>query len=355
MDKITEEEKKVVHELRKRTIKDVTPKMLEDISLFYRFAKARDFNLEAAEDMLRKHIAWRKEMQIDAILTDYKPPEVLVKYAATSFICFDKTGCVVRLIDCGRTDAKGLWNVVKKTDLEKYAAYILEQDKEMVIKRGGNLGKPMYLAIDDFENLTYANAVSIKTAQYLVHTMKMFIDNFPEVIRSLVIINAPFYFSWIHTILKPVLPNTVLEKVRIYGADGWKEALLEEIAADDLPACYGGKRTDPDGNPLCETIINWGQPIPKSYFNTQKERKKLFIGCDAEELTGMPFSKEEITFEVKEENSYLEFEFETKNREVDFSLTFRGESADGFESVELIPKQSTPVMNMRKDASNVKK
>ncbi|CAL1278990.1 unnamed protein product [Larinioides sclopetarius] len=339
MDKITEEEKKVVDELRKRTIKDVTPKMLEDISLFYRFSKARDFNLAEAENMLRKHIAWRKEMQIDTILTDYTPPEVLVKYAGTSCICFDKTGSIVRLLDCGRTDAKGIWNLVSKTEFEKFAAYILEQDKDMVIKRGGNLGKPMYYAIDDFENLTYGNAVSIKNAQYLLHTMKMFIDNYPETIRRLIIINAPFYFTWVHALVKPTLPYALLQKVRIFGTDGWKEALLEDIDADDLPACYGGNRTDPDGNPRCETFINWGQPVPRRYYNAQNERRKLSIVWDAEKLTVLPFSKEEITLEVKEENSYLEFEFETKSRDIDFSLIFREESVDYFESVELIPKQ----------------
>ncbi|GBN27857.1 hypothetical protein AVEN_224224-1 [Araneus ventricosus] len=55
MDNITQEEKNVVDELRKRTINDMTSKLLEDDSVFYRFAKARDFDLVEAEAMLRKH------------------------------------------------------------------------------------------------------------------------------------------------------------------------------------------------------------------------------------------------------------------------------------------------------------
>ncbi|GBN43209.1 hypothetical protein AVEN_247250-1, partial [Araneus ventricosus] len=35
---------------------------------------------------------------------------------------------------------------------------------------------------------------------------------------------------------------------------GWKEDLLEIIDAADLPVFLGGTRTDPDGNPLCETF-----------------------------------------------------------------------------------------------------
>ncbi|GBN11401.1 hypothetical protein AVEN_70061-1 [Araneus ventricosus] len=96
--------------MRERTINDLTPKLLEDDSLFYRFAKARDFNVVEAEDMLRKHISWRKEFQIDTILTDYEPPEVLLKYGASSFVCFDKEGSAVRIQDWGHLDGKGECN-----------------------------------------------------------------------------------------------------------------------------------------------------------------------------------------------------------------------------------------------------
>ncbi|GBN97351.1 hypothetical protein AVEN_235742-1 [Araneus ventricosus] len=113
MDDITQEQVKVIDELKRATIDEVTPKMLEDVSLFYRFAKARDFNLAEAETMLKNHIAWRKGMQIDAILTDYEPPEVLDKYVPTTFLCFDKDESVVRINDAGRTDLKGMYIILK--------------------------------------------------------------------------------------------------------------------------------------------------------------------------------------------------------------------------------------------------
>ncbi|GBO10744.1 SEC14-like protein 4 [Araneus ventricosus] len=122
------------------------------------------------------------------------------------------------------------------------------------------------------------------------------------------------------------------------SAYGWKEALLEDIDADDLPAYLGGNRTDPDGNPRCETFMVRGQPIPKRYY-MQKGRKKLALKSDVEKFTMMPFSKKEITFTVKEENSYLEWEFETKSSDIDFSVLFCGVSSKDVEPVELIPKQ----------------
>ncbi|GBO22850.1 hypothetical protein AVEN_127687-1 [Araneus ventricosus] len=66
----------------------------------------------------------------------------------------------------------------------------------------------------------------------------------------------PSYFTWIYAALKPLIPAETIKKVRIYGAGGWKETLLEDIDPDDLPAYLGGNRRDPDGNPLCETFVS---------------------------------------------------------------------------------------------------
>ncbi|CAL1279019.1 unnamed protein product [Larinioides sclopetarius] len=344
MDNITEDERKVVEELRNRTINEITPKMLEDPSLFYRFSKARDFNLTEAEIMLRKHIAWRKEIGIDTILTDFKPTEVLLKYAPVSFVCFDKEECMVRIHDCGRMDTKGLLSASKATEILKYMIYYSEKDIEMLIGRGGKgyknfqLGKPIWSPIYDFEELTYAKAVNMKSLQFLGLVVKTFIDNYPEFLRTITVINAPFYFAWIYAALKPLLPSTVIQKVRIFGSEGWKEALLENINADDLPAYLGGNKTDPDGNDFCESFILRGQPVPKSYY-MQNKKKSLILESNVKSLMVMPFSKEEITFEVTEENSFLEWEFETKNRNIDFSLAYRRESSEDFELTELIPKQ----------------
>lgn len=35
----------------------------------------------------------------------------------------------------------------------------------------------------------------------------------------------------------------------------WKEVLRDYVDADQLPVVYGGSMTDPDGNPLCKTMV----------------------------------------------------------------------------------------------------
>ena len=51
----------------------------------------------------------------------------------------------------------------------------------------------------------------------------------------------------------------MFEPLKVYCiilvAGNYKEVLLKLIDADVLPKCYGGNRTDPDGNPRCTTVV----------------------------------------------------------------------------------------------------
>ncbi|GBM76521.1 SEC14-like protein 4 [Araneus ventricosus] len=154
-------------------------------------------------------------------------------------------------------------------------------------------------------------------------------------LNNISFVSAPFHFVWAFAVFKQVLPTTVVKKIQIYGTDGWREKLLEFIDADVLPAFLGGNKTDPDGNPRCKTFVKRGEPIPKSYY-LKNEKKKL--GTDFEKLTVLPFCRKEISFDVKEANSNLEWEYEIQSGDIDFSLHFKGETLD---PVELIPKQRT--------------
>ena len=68
---------------------------------------------------------------------------------------------------------------------------------------------------------------------------------------------APKVVSIAYAFLRPFLHERTANKVMIYSHDSeeWKRVLLTYIDADQLPACYGGTVTDPDGNPNCETLV----------------------------------------------------------------------------------------------------
>lgn len=70
---------------------------------------------------------------------------------------------------------------------------------------------------------------------------------------------VPQIFSMVFTMIKPFLNQATLDKIRVFGFDRaeWQAALLEEIDAHQLPAFFGGKMTDPDGNGKCLSKVNF--------------------------------------------------------------------------------------------------
>ncbi|GBL93177.1 hypothetical protein AVEN_25160-1, partial [Araneus ventricosus] len=82
----------------------------------------------------------------------------------------------------------------------------------------------------------------------------VFQDNYPERINAVYVINGSIYFSMVWSVVKQFLAPAVIKKFIIYGTDKWREDLLKIIDPSELPAFIGGTRTDPDGNPRCNTF-----------------------------------------------------------------------------------------------------
>ncbi|XP_055931695.1 SEC14-like protein 2 [Argiope bruennichi] len=333
---LTEEEKTAIEELKRRTINDITPKMRQDETLYYRFLKARDFNLQKSEDMLRKHIVWRKEFQLDTILTDYKPPEVLVKYLPVSLVGYDKEGSPIIYTDMAG-DPKGLIGSAKKTDLIKCVVRIYEKAVESMRKQSVKHGKPVtsMVQIYNYANMTFAKATNRKSIEMVKLGIDIFQDNYPERLKIVFDINTSFYFSLFFPIIKVVMAPTVYNKIHFYGAEKWKDDLLEIIDADALPAFLGGNRTDPNGDPMCNSFIIHAKTVPESYY-LKKSEKILCQTQGVKKIILTRFSKETINLEVKEANSFLEWEFETKNKDIGFGVYFKENDSN---IIELIPKQ----------------
>ncbi|GFT32507.1 SEC14-like protein 3 [Nephila pilipes] len=337
-EEISSEEMSAIEELKRRTINDISPQMHEDETLYYRFLKARDFNLKNAEIMLRKHIAFRKEFQVDTI-EDFKAPEVLLKYFPTSFIGYDKEGAPIRYISMAG-DPKGILNSARKRDIIKHNIFTIEEDVRRTEEQTKKLGKPVtqIMYIYDFENVTFAKATNKKALEMMLLGINLFQDNYPERTKIILQINTTIYYSMMFSIFKSIIASAILSKINCLGTDNWKGTLLQLIDADVLPAFLGGNRTDPDGNPLCHSFIVPPRDVPDHYY-MKKSEKTLSSLPGVKKLTITRFSKTELTFEVHEPNSFLEWEFETKNRDIAFGVYFRENTLNHSKPVEILPKQ----------------
>ncbi|CAL1291867.1 unnamed protein product [Larinioides sclopetarius] len=333
-------EKEAIKEMSKRISKDLPRKVYDEEFMYYRFLKARDFDIDAAEKMLRQSLKWRKDNNIDKILTDYKPPEVLEIYFKNVIFGYDKEGCPVNYMPFGKKDYKGIHMSARYPDIEKAFIHICEESEKLLEEKSKKLNRCVegIVYLYDLEALTFGNSTYKKGLETSIKLLKMLQDNYPERMKAIYILNASSLFTMPFNFVKSFIDAKMLSKFHIYGTEGWKEALLKIIDADQLPVFLGGTRTDPDGNPLGKTFMNQGGKIDKKYY-LHKSVNSLEEGPGVKKITLPRASFNEVTIEVEEAGSIIEWEFETKTRDIGFGLFYKDIEGEEEKMIELVELQ----------------
>ncbi|XP_069475412.1 SEC14-like protein 2 [Ambystoma mexicanum] len=251
----------------RENISDALPGLPEQADYYLlKWLRARNFNLQKSEAMLRKHVEFRKHIDADNILTDWSPPEVVQLYLSGGLCCHDREGSPIWYDVVGPLDAKGLLLSATKQELIKTKARDCEALQLECKKQSEKLGKKVedVVMIYDLEGLGLRHLWKPAIETY-GEVITMFEDNYPESLKRLFIIKAPKLFPVAYNLIKPFLSEDTRKKIIVLG-DNWKEALVKYIAPENLPVYYGGSLTDPDGDAKCKSKINYGGDIPKKYY-----------------------------------------------------------------------------------------
>lgn len=339
-DGIKEVEMEAIEALQKRMKGTMSEELFNDVYLFRRFLRARDFNLDNAEIMLRKHLEWRKKHDLENIMK-FKKSEVMEKYVSNSIIAFDKEDCLVRYCPVGSLDFIGLINSSSPEEITKFLLYEMETEtvklKEQSEKLGKNIDRCSYAY--DMQNFSFAQGTDKRVIHVMLQLLNFYVHNYPERLKSALLYNVPVYFNFIFAVFRPLLPNSVINKIKFYSDDSYKKDLIELVDADKLPKFLGGNLTDPDGNPLCHTLVKHLKGrVPESYY-IRKTKRSLSKLPGVKKVTLARAAFHEVNLEVKEPGSYLEWEFETKCRDIGFGLFYQEKVGDEENITELVPIQ----------------
>lgn len=100
-------------------------------------------------------------------------------------------------------------------------------------------------------------------------------DRYPESMGKFYIINSPFMFSTVWSVIKPWLDPVTVEKIQIPSSSEWKKKLLEQIPAENLPKELGGSCSCPGGCSMSDAGP-WHDPanLPKEEKEEEKEEEK---------------------------------------------------------------------------------
>ena len=112
----------------------------------------------------------------------------------------------------------------------------------------------------DVEGITLTKLVYIRMIKSVLAIGKRY---FPELTKSVTIVNAPWVFAKFYTLISPALTPVMRKKVCIVGSD-FEEKLLEHgnIKKSSLPRMLGGKSDGAEILP-CD-------PVPNGYTFTAK-------------------------------------------------------------------------------------
>ncbi|XP_048763244.2 retinal-binding protein-like [Ostrea edulis] len=304
----------------KLKIQDLIKPDHDDVYL-RRWLKARSYDVDKAEQMYRASMAFREKMHVDTILQKYQQPEVLQKYLTGGFCGHAKDGSPVRIEPYGRLDMKGIMCSVKKSDLEKAKI----QQCERTLRDWKAESKKRGYRVDGLTVVFDMAGVSTKMLwrpglKMYLHLVKVLEDNYPEMMRYLLIINAPGIFPLLYKMCRPLISEDMKKKIHVIGGD-YKEYLLKYIDATNLPVCYGGALTDPDGDPTCRTMICYGGEVPKHYYLQTadfQEQMQSAVIPRGEKLN--------IDVQVDRKGSILKWEFRTEDYDIGFGVFYQSSS-----------------------------
>ncbi|KAG6878445.1 hypothetical protein C0992_008164 [Termitomyces sp. T32_za158] len=256
-----------------------------DDALLLRFLRARKFDVAKAKEMLVDTENWRKENGVDTIIEyvllgpcvqsdasvrsdfDFTERIEVNKYYPQYYHKMDKVRLLAVLVvvlsrpqdgrpiyieRLGLLDLDALYKATTQDRLIKRFIQEYEKfDKHRVPACAAAVGHPVETSctILDLANVSLTSFYRVK--DYIMQASSIGQDRYPERMGKFYIINAPWAFSAVWKVIKPWLDDVTVSKVDILGS-GYKETLLGQIPAENLPVAFGGTCACPGGCALSD-------------------------------------------------------------------------------------------------------
>jgi hypothetical protein len=225
-----------------------------DDAMLLRFLRARKFDLPKAKLMLLEAEEWRVKFGVEDIVKnfDFKEKAEVDKYYPCYYHKTDKEGRPVYIEQLGKLDVKALYNI---TTPERQLQSLVYEYEKFLTDRLPACSKAVGHPVETSCTILDLNGVSLsnfyKVKDYVSKASSVGQDRYPETMGKFYIINAPWAFSAVWTVIKPWLDEVTVKKIDILGS-GYKDKLLEQIPKESLPKEFGGVCACPGGCSLSD-------------------------------------------------------------------------------------------------------
>lgn len=232
-----------------------------DTLTLLRFLRARKFNVELAKQMFIECEKWRKEFGVDYLVRNFKYDEKpkVFEYYPQYYHKTDKDGRPVYIEQLGKVDLNALYKIT--TGERMLQSLVVEYEKfadprlPACSRKAGKLLETS-CTIFDLKGVGLTNVGSVYG--YLRQASAISQNYYPERLGKLYIINAPWGFSTVFSVVKGFLDPVTVQKIRVLGS-GYQSELLAQIPKENLPKIFGGACECPGGCALSD-VGPWQDP-----------------------------------------------------------------------------------------------
>eukprot|EP00919_Chromeraceae_sp_WS-2016_P038258 GHVR01091345.1.p1 GENE.GHVR01091345.1~~GHVR01091345.1.p1 ORF type:complete len:284 (+),score=47.40 GHVR01091345.1:30-881(+) len=216
-----------------------------------RFVRGTLGDIELARKRWEATKSWREAEQIDDILKEEQPHYPIIKKYYSHYILGKcKAGYYVWLERPGKSSVSKIYDA--KVTIDQLARHYIFVSEFLWNSIDPN-DDSMTLSLFDCEGCG-VSFLTGKTFELFKKTSKLIQEHYPERSFKIIVINAPFWFKTVFTLIGPFIDPRTKEKIIVVGSD-YKKVLAEYLEPTEVPLQYGGTNDSPIGTGKEELLI----------------------------------------------------------------------------------------------------
>jgi len=238
---LTAQQQAQVHQLRLLLESEGYKERLDTLTLL-RFLRARKFDVELAKKMFVDCEKWRQDTKLDEVLPTWEYPEKedVFQYYPQYYHKTDKDGRPVYIEQLGGIDLAAMYKITTAermlTNLAVEYERVADPRLPACSRKAGTLLETC-CTIMDFKGVGIAKAPQVYG--YVKQASALSQNYYPERLGHLYLINTPWGFSTVWSVVKGWLDPVTVKKIHVLGGNYQKE-LLAQVPAENLPQQFGG-------------------------------------------------------------------------------------------------------------------
>ncbi|KAL8932136.1 MAG: hypothetical protein Q9216_006951 [Gyalolechia sp. 2 TL-2023] len=233
---------------------------LDTLSML-RFLRARKFNVDQAKQMFIDCEKWRKDFKVDDLVRnfDYQEKPKVFEYYPQYYHKTDKDGRPVYIEQLGGIDLTAMYKIT--TGERMLQNLVVEYEKladprlPACSRKSGQLLETS-CSIMDLKGVGLSKVSSVYG--YVKQVSAISQNYYPERLGKLYMINAPWGFSGVFSVVKGFLDPVTVGKIHILGT-GYQSELLAQVPKENLPKMFGGT-CDCEGSCALSDAGPWQDP-----------------------------------------------------------------------------------------------